>query len=1092
MSQGQYTFGPVGGAGTPAGTPPPPDPKKQVYTFGPAGVEPAGPAGASLPDAIAGAEGAKAGDNNPGNLSTGVAKQVGVDSTGSRQSTGVGATQIAQFASPEVGREALTKYLASFPAETTLKDLAEKYAPGQPEWLSNVSKKLGVSPAATIGSVTKVPPAVAPVVKPPVAPPQGFSKGTPEAKAPFQSGVVSGMGIDTSKLTGRSDSAQWAEVVKQATKGMGDWMDSTIKDPAHIADPFEGLARLVEFHIPKPASLGGGHWDPFDLKKAGIDETALDAIGKGIKSGDSAKIENGAGRFVGGLATIAGGLEAPEVGKIPKALGEVASDVRMAHKKAVIIAAANNVLEGDMKNVIVPTIVKGVKATQESIGRRVANIVDADKVDNVAKGKAGSFTRIDVANAIKQAVDDTNAGKVAKPGVSQVIKALSRYGQDMTWDNMKDLRGAIDEAMFKSGGKDLAALGRLREWSTNQLKDRATALGKTDAWEEYNDVSRKLNDHKRGIISKLQDANTGLKGYNELAKASNQPQLNELFSLLERHGGIPANFVRDMVKSRKGLHDLANLSEGGDAGGVKGGRMGAVLRHPKMAGAAMIGTGMGMSMSPIPLTGSFVASLIAAQKVANFMDRYDAAKNLRKIGEAAQRPRVPLVTPPPQGATPTGGGATPSPQAPPPSGPPSVTTQAPVPTSGMPAAPASLDDLMSRISNASKQGQANREVMMRTEPTSRAAPEGRGGTLPAELHADLEKQAGRKLTNDEAISLDRANLERGMATSAPGETGAIREAHRERLEGKGRSQEPWKMSAEEQKKEGWVGPVYRGTHAGKTGSPAVFFTTDPEYARAYSSEGGYSGSHLKHDSSKVSYSDSSVVETYYVKNAVKTTENKPWGMGGSADVFQVGNVNDAVKAPTNVGKAPKVTPYETFGVKLDKSSWTTPESVTVGKLAAKSQIEEIGRARYKEIQAMKDPLAQKEALSKLDSDVKAANRSVDRIQSTGKDAPQVSAKARDRIRKEASSLKIKPAEREVLESLSPEQVSQKSTQGITNDELAMIEVVDITRELEKHGPTVMGVVNKILKQAGGDDAAALPTLRALAEQVRKAKKPAAD
>lgn len=84
-----------------------------------------------------------------------------------------------------------------------------------------------------------------------------------------------------------------------------------------------------------------------------------------------------------------------------------------------------------------------------------------------------------------------------------------------------------------------------------------------------------------------------------------------------------------------------------------------------------------------------------------------------------------------------------------------------------------------------------REVMRQPASTSRGTPtgearlfEGRAGQLPAELHADLEKQAGRKLSNEEAVAADRANLERGMASGigqADAST-AIREQKRAELE----------------------------------------------------------------------------------------------------------------------------------------------------------------------------------------------------------------------------------------------------------------------------------------------------------------------
>jgi hypothetical protein len=75
-----------------------------------------------------------------------------------------------------------------------------------------------------------------------------------------------------------------------------------------------------------------------------------------------------------------------------------------------------------------------------------------------------------------------------------------------------------------------------------------------------------------------------------------------------------------------------------------------------------------------------------------------------------------------------------------------------------------------------------KEVMVQPEATSRATPTGETGSLPPEIHSYLERQAGRKLTPEEAIALDRANLERGMVEAPTGDTNAIREEKRSQLE----------------------------------------------------------------------------------------------------------------------------------------------------------------------------------------------------------------------------------------------------------------------------------------------------------------------
>ena len=85
----------------------------------------------------------------------------------------------------------------------------------------------------------------------------------------------------------------------------------------------------------------------------------------------------------------------------------------------------------------------------------------------------------------------------------------------------------------------------------------------------------------------------------------------------------------------------------------------------------------------------------------------------------------------------------------------------------------------------SKPVKTEREVMQQPAQVSRAS-QGMAaeGTLPPALKADLEKSAGRKLSDSEAVALDRSRLETQMAGARPGETEAIREAHRATLEKK--------------------------------------------------------------------------------------------------------------------------------------------------------------------------------------------------------------------------------------------------------------------------------------------------------------------
>lgn len=125
-------------------------------------------------------------------------------------------------------------------------------------------------------------------------------------------------------------------------------------------------------------------------------------------------------------------------------------------------------------------------------------------------------------------------------------------------------------------------------------------------------------------------------------------------------------------------------------------------------------------------------------------------------------------------------------------------------------------------------------VMVQPEKTSRATPTGETASLPAEIHADLEKQAGRKLSSDEAVALDRANLERGMVSAPEGDTNTIREQKRSELEKPRKNPETDKSPKEIIENAGlkYKGEVVKGTgvhqfeHPGHPGKTAALKEKD--------------------------------------------------------------------------------------------------------------------------------------------------------------------------------------------------------------------------------------------------------------------------
>jgi hypothetical protein len=177
------------------------------------------------------------------------------------------------------------------------------------------------------------------------------------------------------------------------------------------------------------------------------------------------------------------------------------------------------------------------------------------------------------------------------------------------------------------------------------------------------------------------------------------------------------------------------------------------------------------------------------------------------------------------------------------------------------------------------------------------------------------------------------------------------------------------------------------------------------------------------------------------------------------------------------------TPYEEFGVKIDKASLTTPEAVRAAKASGTQQIEEIARAKYtNEISKINDTTERSKAIKQLDTDVRKAKRSLDKMQTPG-----VSRAARETLRKAEDAPKIGHVEGSLLENMSPEEVSQKAAGGVTDDEEQMMEMIDLGREAEKAGGMVEKVYQKIYNETGGDPRTSLPKLRALMDAVRKAK-----
>jgi hypothetical protein len=133
-------------------------------------------------------------------------------------------------------------------------------------------------------------------------------------------------------------------------------------------------------------------------------------------------------------------------------------DLKNSFPKHAIVAAANDTLESSAKD-FKQNVLKAVKNTNEVIGQKVKLIADADRTAS----PNGSFSKTDIAQTSLDAVNSVNAQHVDLPGTGMVQKAIARYGNTLTWEDVKDLRGVVDAARQGASGKDLAVLGRLQK-----------------------------------------------------------------------------------------------------------------------------------------------------------------------------------------------------------------------------------------------------------------------------------------------------------------------------------------------------------------------------------------------------------------------------------------------------------------------------------------------------------------------------------------------------------------------------------------------------------------------------------------------------
>lgn len=372
------------------------------------------------------------------------------------------------------------------------------------------------------------------------------------------------------------------------------------------------------------------------------------------------------------------------------------SGVDIIKKRATVAAASHEALKvgvDKFKN----TIGDSYKtAKDQGVAKLAQNIVKADQLDSQSKGLAGSTHAGNIDKVIDIIVKDKGAGKdynsatVELPGTKIIKDAIklkvAKKGPMLSWDDLKDINQAAEFAKQAAYGKDAAIVGDFTGKLRNVMRGRAAQLGpdRLADHDEYVQTMKDLSTHKDGILSKLNSADTPLKFVNELSKESNRPDLDRLFRTLEKHGGLPSNYMDDFLKSHKFITHFANATEG-DSKVAKLANRAIAMKTHKVAGTsglmagAVIGRIIGGGLGS-PMMGAFTGGAFGAAFMMDLMDKYNAAQQIREIGGPSGVTGNPIT--PAQQATP------PSAQTPPggpglPPAPPPIQTPPPVAPSGL-------------------------------------------------------------------------------------------------------------------------------------------------------------------------------------------------------------------------------------------------------------------------------------------------------------------------------------------------------------------------------------------------------------------------
>jgi len=500
---------------------------------------------------------------------------------------------------------------------------------------------------------------------------------TPTEKAhPFGSGVATGGMFDAEKIGQQKTTlGSMKEVGKEMGSGALDFAKSVAKDPLNVGNPIDQMVK--------------------------IEKDAYRDVHDGLKSGNHDQTMHGLGLAVGHLAMLLGGAKSSEdVAKVGGGGGgggfsggardAVFAAKDLTAKRAIVSAASHATLDA-LKDDHSQALDTAVKAERQRIG----GAVQALNTKDIAADPKGYVPQKLALATLDQAVSDKKAqvllDKRMLPKVAQVRGLLEGHAQNLTFNDLKQVRSVVGDSLSKATGVEKAVLGDYYSSLSKNLKGRAAHLGGLPEWEDYNSSAEKLADHEGGLIPELKDSKTGLEYAKKIVSEQNQGRLNNLAKDLH----MPYDFFQKAAKEHKAIINFAKMSEGDSLVAKTANRLIALKQHPiaaSLGGALGVTAGRALGTAVgSPMAGSFIGLTLGAAAAHELMSKYDAAKAIREIGGPSgvmgTRPSAPQNQSSKQApGGPTGGGSPsalpPQGGGPPPAQPPGITPGSSSPSVG--------------------------------------------------------------------------------------------------------------------------------------------------------------------------------------------------------------------------------------------------------------------------------------------------------------------------------------------------------------------------------------------------------------------------